>query len=135
VVTRIPTMRAVIIHASLRCVYSHCTFRTHPGADSLPTHPCVAHPTLQLFVSWGLTAHDGWWSQGILERDEFTLEEILDEDDVIQECKSLNTRLIVLYVVTPPWSLHFTRFVGVPIVSSESPPCCQGVALLPAGGN
>lgn len=52
--------------------------------------------------------------EGILERDEFSLEEILDEDDVIQECKSLNTRLIVFlrekqiveklirYLVEPP---------------------------------
>lgn len=30
----------------------------------------------------------------ILDKDNFTLEELLDEDDVIQECKALNTRLI-----------------------------------------
>jgi len=30
----------------------------------------------------------------ILDKESFTLEELLDEDDVIQECKALNTRLI-----------------------------------------
>lgn len=33
---------------------------------------------------------------GILDRDHYTLEELLDEDDLIQECKSLNSRLITL---------------------------------------
>ena len=32
----------------------------------------------------------------VLDKEEFTLEELLDEDDVIQECKSLNGRLIAL---------------------------------------
>ncbi len=32
----------------------------------------------------------------ILDKDEFTLEELLDEDDIIQECKSLNGRLVAL---------------------------------------
>lgn len=32
--------------------------------------------------------------QQILDKEEFTLEELLDEDDIIQECKSLNGRLI-----------------------------------------
>ncbi|KAL6757992.1 SIT4 phosphatase-associated protein-domain-containing protein [Haematococcus lacustris] len=30
----------------------------------------------------------------IMDKDEYTLEELLDEDDVIQECKSLNGRLV-----------------------------------------
>lgn len=50
----------------------------------------------------------------ILDKEEFTLEELLDEDDIIQECKSLNGRLIVFlrerstveqlikYLVQPP---------------------------------
>lgn len=50
----------------------------------------------------------------ILDKEEFTLEELLDEDDIIQECKSLNGRLIVFlrerstveqlikYLVEPP---------------------------------
>jgi serine/threonine-protein phosphatase 6 regulatory subunit 3 len=32
----------------------------------------------------------------ILDKDEYTLEELLDEDDLIQECKSLNGRLVAL---------------------------------------
>lgn len=32
--------------------------------------------------------------ESLLDRDTFTLEELLDEDELIQECKSLNTRLI-----------------------------------------
>jgi len=52
--------------------------------------------------------------EGILERGDFTLEEILDDDDVIQECKSLNSRLVLFlrdrqvvekllrYLVEPP---------------------------------
>jgi hypothetical protein len=35
-------------------------------------------------------------AQQILDKEEFTLEELLDEDDIIQECKSLNGRLITL---------------------------------------
>jgi serine/threonine-protein phosphatase 6 regulatory subunit 3 len=29
----------------------------------------------------------------ILDKEEYTLEELLDEDELIQECKSLNSRL------------------------------------------
>ncbi|KAJ0017480.1 hypothetical protein Pint_11156 [Pistacia integerrima] len=32
----------------------------------------------------------------ILDKENFTLEELLDEDDIIQECKALNGRLINL---------------------------------------
>jgi serine/threonine-protein phosphatase 6 regulatory subunit 3 len=32
----------------------------------------------------------------ILDRQNFTLEELLEEDDMIQECKSLNGRLVAL---------------------------------------
>ena len=31
----------------------------------------------------------------ILDKEDYTLEELLDEDELIQECKSLNTRLII----------------------------------------
>ena len=34
----------------------------------------------------------------ILDKENFTLEELLDEEEVIQECKALNSRLINLYV-------------------------------------
>jgi len=33
----------------------------------------------------------------ILDKDEFTLEELLDEDDIIQECKSLNSRVVCYF--------------------------------------
>ena len=36
--------------------------------------------------------------EAILDKDNFTLEELLDEEEVIQECKALNSRLINLYV-------------------------------------
>lgn len=32
----------------------------------------------------------------ILDKQDFTLEELLDEEDMIQECKSLNGRLVAL---------------------------------------
>jgi serine/threonine-protein phosphatase 6 regulatory subunit 3 len=32
----------------------------------------------------------------ILDKEEYTLEELLDEDDIVQEAKSLNGRLIAL---------------------------------------
>jgi serine/threonine-protein phosphatase 6 regulatory subunit 3 len=32
----------------------------------------------------------------VLDKESFTLEELLEEDDVIPECKSLNSRLIDL---------------------------------------
>lgn len=35
-------------------------------------------------------------AQQILDKESYTLEELLDEDDIIQECKSLNGRLIAL---------------------------------------
>jgi hypothetical protein len=32
----------------------------------------------------------------LLESDDFTLQQLLDEDDVVQECKQLNNKLIDL---------------------------------------
>ncbi|XP_076957906.1 uncharacterized protein LOC143633496 [Bidens hawaiensis] len=32
--------------------------------------------------------------ESVLDKDDFTLEELLDEEDIIQECKTLNSRLI-----------------------------------------
>ena len=32
-----------------------------------------------------------------MDKENFTLEELLDEDEIIQECKALNSRLINLY--------------------------------------
>lgn len=38
------------------------------------------------------------WSQvdTILDKENFTLDELLDEDEIIQECKAINSRLINL---------------------------------------
>lgn len=35
--------------------------------------------------------------ESVLDKDNFTLEELLDEEEIIQECKALNSRLINLY--------------------------------------
>ncbi|KAL3618555.1 hypothetical protein CASFOL_037637 [Castilleja foliolosa] len=35
--------------------------------------------------------------EAVLDKENFTLEELLDEEEIIQECKALNTRLINLY--------------------------------------
>jgi hypothetical protein len=32
--------------------------------------------------------------QAILDKEEFTLDELLNEEDIIQECKSANSRLV-----------------------------------------
>lgn len=34
----------------------------------------------------------------LLEKDEFTLEQVLEEDELIQEVKTRNTKLLELYV-------------------------------------
>ena len=54
--------------------------------------------------------------EAILDKDNFTLEELLDEDEIIQECKALNGRLLNLYApsVTSFFSclLCFITFLG-----------------------
>ncbi|KAL8198086.1 hypothetical protein R6Q57_024383 [Mikania cordata] len=37
------------------------------------------------------------WIESILDKENFTLEELLDEEDIIQECKTSNSRLINLF--------------------------------------
>lgn len=34
--------------------------------------------------------------ESVLDKDIYSLEELLDEDEIIQECKALNSRLITL---------------------------------------
>ena len=36
--------------------------------------------------------------ESVLDRDDFTLQDLMEEEDLIQECKSLNGRLVALYV-------------------------------------
>ncbi|CAI5462604.1 unnamed protein product [Closterium sp. Yama58-4] len=68
----------------------------------------------------------------ILDRDQYTLEELLDEDDLIQECKSLNNRLVnflkgkpqvekmIRYVVeAPPDDGDAKRTFKFPFISCE----------------
>ncbi|KAL5565684.1 hypothetical protein UlMin_028848 [Ulmus minor] len=43
---------------------------------------------------WKLTALSSSPLDSVLEKESFTLEELLDEEDIIQECKALNSRLI-----------------------------------------
>lgn len=39
--------------------------------------------------------------EAILDKENYTMEELLDEDEIIQECKALNGRLINLYDTFP----------------------------------
>ena len=36
--------------------------------------------------------------ENVLDREDFTLQDLMEEEDLIQECKSLNGRLVALYV-------------------------------------
>lgn len=38
--------------------------------------------------------------ESVLDKENFTLEELLDEEEIIQECKALNSRLINLLVLS-----------------------------------
>jgi hypothetical protein len=38
----------------------------------------------------------------LLDKGDFSLEQILDQDDVIQECKAMNSLLVELYVLIMP---------------------------------
>nr|GMD09600.1 serine/threonine-protein phosphatase 6 regulatory subunit 3 isoform X1 [Ipomoea batatas] len=42
----------------------------------------------------------------ILDKDNFTLEELLDEDEIIQECKALNGRLINFLLASKLWNVN-----------------------------
>lgn len=50
--------------------------------------------------------------EGILDKGDYTLEELLDEDDLIQECKSLNARLIH-YLKQPDTVQALLRYITV----------------------
>lgn len=56
----------------------------------------------------------------ILEKEQFTLEELLDEDDIIQECKSLNGRLIA-FLKEKSIVEQLLRYLVQPPVDSEDP--------------
>ncbi|GIL84664.1 hypothetical protein Vretimale_14566 [Volvox reticuliferus] len=77
----------------------------------------------------------------ILDKEEFTLEELLEEDDLVQECKSLNGRLVaflrerstveqlIKYIVEPPGELDDPkRTFKYPFTSCEVF-CCEMEAV------
>ncbi|GLC53905.1 hypothetical protein PLESTB_000802200 [Pleodorina starrii] len=77
----------------------------------------------------------------ILDKEEFTLEELLEEDDIVQECKSLNGRLVaflrerstveqlIKYIVEPPGELDDPkRTYKYPFTSCEVF-CCEVEAV------
>ncbi|XP_057763885.1 uncharacterized protein LOC130985117 [Salvia miltiorrhiza] len=78
----------------------------------------------------------------ILDKDDFTLEELLDEDEIIQECKALNGRLInflrerakvkqlVQYIVEePPEGAEKERTFKFPFVACEIFTCEVDIIL------
>lgn len=78
----------------------------------------------------------------ILDKDNFTLEELLDEEEIIQECKALNSRLInflrdraqveqlLRYVIEePPEDADSKRHFKFPFVASEVFTCEIDVIL------
>ncbi|CAO2812974.1 unnamed protein product [Amaranthus hypochondriacus] len=80
--------------------------------------------------------------EAILDKENFTLEELLDEEDIIQECKALNSRLInflrdrdqveqlLRYVVEePPEDADSKRTFKFPFVASEVFSCEIDVIL------
>lgn len=66
------------------------------------------HMFFLLRYSYLLTEHSFYLFQvdTILDKENFKLEDLLDEDEIIQECKALNTRLINLYCFFSRALLH-----------------------------
>lgn len=63
--------------------------------------------------------------EAILDKDSFTLEELLDEDDLIQECKSLNDRLVA-FLRSPDTILKLIDYIVVaPEGATHLIPCCS----------
>eukprot|EP00268_Persea_americana_P004482 TRINITY_DN1142_c0_g1_i1.p1 TRINITY_DN1142_c0_g1~~TRINITY_DN1142_c0_g1_i1.p1 ORF type:complete len:859 (-),score=207.16 TRINITY_DN1142_c0_g1_i1:383-2959(-) len=80
--------------------------------------------------------------ESVLDKDEFTLEELLDEEEIIQECKALNSRLInflrdgaqveqlLRYIVEePPEDAESKRTFKFPFVACEIFTCEIDVIL------
>ncbi|XP_017247270.1 uncharacterized protein LOC108218706 isoform X2 [Daucus carota subsp. sativus] len=80
--------------------------------------------------------------ESLLDKENFTLEELLDEDDIIQECKALNSRLInflrdraqveqlLHYIVDePPEDAESRRSLKFPFVACEIISCEIDVIL------
>ncbi|KAL4200695.1 hypothetical protein AMTRI_Chr02g212500 [Amborella trichopoda] len=80
--------------------------------------------------------------ESILDKENFTLEELLDEDEIIQECKAINSRLInflrertqveqlIRYIVEePPEDAEKRRIFKFPFISCEVFTCEVDVIL------
>ncbi|GKV31615.1 hypothetical protein SLEP1_g40291 [Rubroshorea leprosula] len=80
--------------------------------------------------------------EAILDKENFTLEELLDEDEIIQECKALNTRLInflrekaqveqlVRYIVEePPEDAEKSQTFKFPFIACEIFTCEVDIIL------
>ncbi|KAL8115512.1 uncharacterized protein LOC141668383 [Apium graveolens] len=78
----------------------------------------------------------------VLDKDNFTLEELLDEEEIIQECKALNSRLInflrdraqvkqlLQYIINePPQDAESTRIFKFPFIACEIFTCEIDVIL------
>ncbi|KAJ1420909.1 SIT4 phosphatase-associated protein family [Sesbania bispinosa] len=72
-----PFLRPLPPVPALTAVIVHCAARHRPLLVVPPSTPRCCHHV-----------------ETILDRENFTLEELLDEDEIIQECKALNSRLI-----------------------------------------
>ncbi|KAK9834883.1 hypothetical protein WJX81_006337 [Elliptochloris bilobata] len=57
--------------------------------------------------------------ENILDKDDFTLEEVLDEEDLIQECKALNGRLIAFLKQPPVLGKLLGYLVDTPPLTAE----------------
>ena len=86
---------------------AHAAPRTRRPGDAPPHHPCAA-------MFWRVSSVATSSIEAVLDRDGFTTADLLDEDDLVQEARALNGRLLdhlrrpevvrelVEYVVTPP---------------------------------
>jgi len=79
---------------TLRCITCEC----------LHFDVRIFSPKAQLFINW--TFLYLYQVDTILDKENFKLEDLLDEDEIIQECKALNTRLINLYCFFSRTLLH-----------------------------
>ena len=73
-----------------------CAWCCHDDGSS--AHACSWSRVAQWWCRVRLPSTTCIHPQLILSKSEFTLEELLEEEELIQECKSLNGRLINLYV-------------------------------------
>ncbi|CAM9269880.1 unnamed protein product, partial [Chrysoparadoxa australica] len=96
-------------------------------AEGKGVRSCVApHPLMSLFSNF--EGGDYWAGDGfvctssfteILNKEDFTLEEVLEEDELLQEVKSLNTKLIE-FLATDECVGQMVEYVARPARPDES---------------